>query len=160
MVLKDKINRDLKAALLGGDKFKGEVLRSMKAVILNEEVARGKREEGLDDTTIEQLIAREVKKRNESAVIYDGANREELAANERAEATIMSEYLPKQLTEEEIKAVVTRVINDLSVSGSSAMGLPVLTISQAGQVIGAVKKELGNTADGAQIANIVRNQLS
>ena len=150
MFLKDKINSDLKAALIGGNRFNGEVLRGIKAVILNEEVAQGKREQGLDDATIEQLIAREVKKRNESAIIYDGADRAELAANERAEAEVMSVHLPKQASEEEITAVVTRVIGELGVTSPSAMG----------QVIGSVKKELGNTADGAQIANIVKNQLS
>lgn len=150
MALKEQINNDLKAALLGGNRFAGEVLRGLKAVILNEEVAKGRRDEGLDDSVIEQLIVREVKKRNESAAIYDGANRPELATQERSEAEIMAKYLPKQLYEDEIKSVVARVISELGVSGQSAMG----------QVIGAVKKELGNTADGSLIAQIVKNALS
>lgn len=150
MALKEQINNDLKAALLGGNRFAGETLRGLKAVILNEEVSQGKRDEGLDDSVIEQLIAREVKKRNESATIYDGANRPELANNERSEAEIMAKYLPKQLSEDEIKNVVVRVISELGVSGPSVMG----------QVIGAVKKELGNTADGALIAQIVKNALN
>lgn len=150
MALKEQINNDLKAALLGGNRFAGEVLRGLKAVILNEEVAKGRRDEGLDDSVIEQLIVREVKKRNESAAIYDGANRPELATQERSEAEIMAKYLPKQLSEDEIKSVVVRVISELGVSGQSAMG----------QVIGAVKKELGNTADGSLIAQIVKNALS
>jgi uncharacterized protein YqeY len=150
VVLKDKINDDLKAALLSGDRFKGEVLRSLKAVILNEEVASGKRDEGLDDTTIEQLIAREVKKRNESATIYEGAGRAELAANELSEAEVMKSYLPAQLSESEIEAAVKKIIAGMSASGPSAMG----------QVIGAVKKELGNSADGALIAKIVKNALN
>lgn len=149
MVIKDLINSDLKAALISGDRFKGEVLRGIKAVILNEEVAKGKREDGIDDTIIEQLIAREVKKRNESALIYDDANRPELAANERTEAKILSVYLPEQLSEDKIKVAVDSVINELGVSGSSAMG----------QVIGAVKKKLGNSADGATIARIVKGKL-
>lgn len=150
MALKDKINDDLKAALLSGDRFKGEVLRSLKAVILNEEVATGKRDEGLRDETIEQLIAREVKKRNESAVIYDNAGRKELAENERREAEAMATYLPVQLSESEIEDVVKKVITGLGVSGPAAMG----------QVIGSVKKELGNSADGAVIAKIVKNTLN
>jgi len=149
VALKDKINDDLKTALLGGDRFTGEVLRGLKAVILNEEVAQNKRDEGLDDATIEKLFAREVKKRNESAIIYDGAGRPELATNEHAEAAVISVYLPKQLTESEIAAVVSRIISELGVSDPSAMG----------QVIGAVKKELGNTADGAVIAKIVKSKL-
>lgn len=150
MVLKDQINNDLKAALLGGNRFAGEVLRGLKATILNEEIAQKKREEGLDDTAIEQVIAREVKKRNESASIYDGANRPELAENERAEAKVLSGYLPDQLSESDINAVVIRVIGELGASGMGAMG----------QVIGAVKKELGNAADGAMVAKLVKNALS
>lgn len=149
MVIKDKINGDLKSAMLGGDHFRVETLRGIKAVILNEEVAQGKRDEGIDDSVIEQLIARDVKKRNESASIYDGADRAELAEKERAEAKIISEYLPEQLSEDDIKAVVVRVIAELGISGPSAMG----------QVIGAVKKELGNTADGSVIAQIVKIEL-
>ena len=150
MILKDKINNDLKAALLSGNRFKVEVLRGLKAVVLNEEVAQNKRDEGLDDAIIEQLIAREVKKRNESANIYDGADRGELAVNERKEAEIMLDYLPKQMTEAEIEVVVRRFMSELGVSSMAGMG----------QLIGAVKKELGNTADGALVAKIVKNALN
>jgi len=150
VALKDKINDDLKAALLGGDRFASEVLRGLKAVILNEEVAQGKRDDGLDDATIEQLIAREVKKRNESATIYDGAARPELAENERAEAKIISGYLPEQLSTDDIKSVIARVIEELGVNNPSGFG----------QVIGAVKKELGNSADGALIAQLVKEALN
>jgi len=150
MALKEQINNDLKAALLGGDRFKGEVLRGLKATILNEEVASGKREEGLADSIIEQLVAREVKKRNESAVIYEGAGRPELSTNEKLEAEILSTYLPKQLSEEEVRAVVVRIISELGANGPSFMG----------QVIGAVKKELGNSADGSLIAQLVKSALN
>jgi len=149
VALKEQINNDLKAALLGGNRFTGEVLRGLKAAILNEEVAQNKREEGLSDEVIEQIVAREVKKRNESASIYDGADRPELADNERAEAKVLVAYLPAQLSEDEIALVVTRVVSELGVSGPSAMG----------QVIGTVKKELGNTADGATVARLVKNAL-
>lgn len=150
MALKEQINNDLKAALLGGNRFAGEVLRSLKAVMLSEEIVQNKREEGLDDSTIEQLIAREVKKRNESATIYDEAGRPELAENERAEAKVMSEYLPKQLSEAEITEVIKRTISAMGVTNMSGMG----------QVIGAVKKELGNTADGATVAKLVKDALN
>jgi uncharacterized protein YqeY len=150
VALKDKINDDLKAALLGGDRFKGEVLRGLKAVILNEEVAQGRRDEGLDDSVIEQLIAREVKKRNESAVIYDGAGRSELAENERGEMAIISTYLPEQVSEADIKAAIAKAIEDLGVNNPTGFG----------QVIGAVKKEFGNSADGALVARLVKEALN
>ena len=149
MALKEQINNDLKTALLSGNRFKGEVLRGLKAVILNEEVAQKKRDEGLTNEVIEQLIAREIKKRNESAAIYDGAKRPELSENERAEAKVLAEYLPEQLSEADILVTVQKIIAELGASGPSAMG----------QVIGAVKKELGNAANGALIAQLVKNAL-
>jgi len=150
VALKSQLDNDLKAALLGGDRFKADVLRGLKAVILNEEVAQGKRDEGLDDETIEKLLAREVKKRSESAAVYESAGRPELAMNEKAEAEIIEAYLPEQVSEENIKLVIEAKIAELGVSGPAAMG----------QVIGAVKKEFGNTADGATIAKLVKDALS
>ena len=149
MALKEQINNDLKTALLSGNRFKGEVLRGLKAVILNEEVAQKKRDEGLTNEVIEQLIAREIKKRNESAAIYDGAKRPELSENERAEAKVLAEYLPEQLSEADILVTVQKIIAELGAGGPSAMG----------QVIGAVKKELGNATNGALIAQLVKNAL-
>jgi len=150
MSLKAQLDNDIKAALLGGDRFTGAVLRDFKAVILNEEVAQNKRDVGLDDAAIEKLFAREVKKRHESAAIYEQAERAELAETEVAEAAILSKYLPEQLSEEAIKAVVEETITTLGVSGPAAMG----------QVIGVVKGKLGNAADGAIVARLVKEALS
>lgn len=149
MALKEQINNDLKAAMLGGNRFVSEVLRGLKAVILNEEVSLGKRDDGLDDAAIERLVASEVKKRNESARVYDSANRLELAENERAELAILTNYLPKQLSESEINQIISKVIDELGATDTSLMG----------QVIGAVKKEAGTAADGSVIANLVKNAL-
>lgn len=149
MALKSQIENDLKAALLGGDRFRTDVLRGLKAVILNEEVAKGKRDEGLDDAIVEQLIAREVKKRVDSAQQYADANRPELVEAEQAEAKVLEAYLPEQLSEDDIKKIINETITALGVSGPQAMG----------QVIGAVKGKLGNTADGATIARLVKEAL-
>lgn len=150
MALKQRIQDDMKAALLGGDRFVGETLRNLKAAILNEEVAQGKRDEGLDDQTIEQIIAREVKKRHESAGLYEQNDRAESAAEERAEAEVLSRYLPKQLSEDEVKAIVDTKIAELGATDAKMMG----------QVIGAVKQVVGNTADGALIAKLVKEALN
>lgn len=149
MALKQRIQDDLKAALLGGDRFVGETLRGLKAAILNEEVATGKRDEGLDDSEIEKIVAKEVKKRNESAALYEQNDRAESAADERREAEIMSVYLPKQLSEDELAAVVEAAIKQLGANGMSDMG----------KVIGVVKSKVGNTADGALVAKIVKEKL-
>lgn len=147
--LKAQIENDTKAALLGGDRFRADVLRGLKAVILNEEVAKGKRDEGLDDATIEQLIAREVKKRLDSVEQYTAAARPELAETEQAEAKILEAYLPEQLSEADVQKLVDETIAELGVSGPQAMG----------QVISAVKAKVGNSADGATIARLVKEAL-
>ena len=147
--LKAQIENDTKAALLGGDRFRADVLRGLKAVILNEEVAKGKRDEGLDDATIEQLIAREVKKRLDSVQQYTAAARPELAETEQAEAKILEAYLPEQLSEADVQKLIDETIAELGVSGPQAMG----------QVIGAVKAKVGNSADGATIARLVKEAL-
>lgn len=150
MSLKSSIENDLKAALLSGNRFKVQVLRSLKAVILDEEVAQGKREEGLDDSTIENLIAREIKKRKESAEAYKQAGRQELVDSEFQEAEAMTEYLPQQLSETEISDEVKKTISELGAKDLKMMGA----------VIGATKQRLGNTADGSLIAKIVKEVLS
>lgn len=150
MALKSQLDNDLKTALLGGDRFRAEVLRGLRAVILNEEVAKGKRDEGLEDSVIEQLIAKEVKKRHDSAEQYDAAARPELSEAERAEAAVLEAYLPEQLSEDDIQKVIDETISALGVSGPQAMG----------QVMGAVKGKLGTSADGATIARLVKQALS
>ena len=140
----------MKAALLGGDRFVGEVLRNLKAAILNEEVSQGKREEGLSDAETEKVIAREVKKRVESANLYEQNGRPELAENERKESEILGRYLPEQLDEDKLREIVEAKIAAIGADGPQAMG----------QVIGAVKQKVGNTADGALIAKIVKESLT
>ncbi len=153
MALKEQLQSDLKAALLSrdsGNRFVSDTLRDLKAAILNEEVAKGKREEGLSDTEIEQVIAREVKKRRESIVLYEQNGRGELADAEKKELEVLEKYLPAQLSEAEVTAAVQDAIAQLGASGPQMMG----------QVIGAVKAKVGNTADGAVIARIVKEQLT
>jgi len=150
MALKDTIQNDMKAALLSGDRFSGDTLRNLKAAILDEEVKQNKRDEGLSDEEIEKVIAREVKKRNESIAVYEQNGRPELAETERKEAEVLAKYLPEQLGEDEIRKVVQAKVSELGVSGPQAMG----------QVIGAVKGQLGNTADGATVAKIVKETLA
>ena len=150
MALMQRLQDDTKAALLGGDRFVGDTLRNLKAAILNEEVAQGKRDEGLADTEIEKVIAKEVKKRHESATLYEQNGREESAAEERREAEVLSRYLPQQLSEAEVKAIVDAMVAELGATDARMMG----------QVIGAVKAQAGNTADGALIAKLVKEALN
>ncbi len=149
MALGQRIQYDTKAALLGGDRFVGDTLRNLKAAILNEEVATGKRDEGLSDAEIEKIIVREIKKRQESATIYEQNDRAEQAEQERKEAAVLSVYLPEQLSEAEIQAVVETKITELGATDVKLMG----------QVIGVVKADLGSSADAAIIARLVKEKL-
>lgn len=148
--LKERIQNDLKAALLSGSRFEADTLRGLKAAFLNEEVATGKRDEGLTEDEYEKIVAREVKKRAESIRIYDENGRMELADQERSESAILEAYLPKQLTEAEITEVVAATIDEMGASGMQSMGL----------VIKAIKDKVGNTADGSIIARVVKEQLN
>ena len=148
--LKARITDEMKAALLGGNRFRGDVLRNVKAAILNEEVSLGKRDEGLDDAEVEKVLAREVKKRVESAELYRSNARAELAEPEEQEAEILREFLPEQLSEAEVMTIVEDVVasmNDVS-------------MQKMGQVIGVVKQKVGNAADGALVAKIVKEKLT
>lgn len=150
MALKQRITDDIKAALLGGNRFVGETLKNLKAAILNEEVARNKRDEGLDDASIEQIIAREVKKRTESIKMYEQGGRADLAESEQNEIDVIKVYLPQQLGEDEVRAIVEAAVQQLGANGMSDMG----------KVIGVVKSKVGNTADGATVAKLVKEALS
>ena len=145
-MLKEQINADLKTAMLARNAFETTVLRGLKASILDEEVKLGKREEGLNDTEIETLVAREVKKRKEAANLLDA----ERAENELKEAEIRSKYLPEMASEEEIRAAVK---DEISTMGE-------VSIKQMGAIIGKMKAKFGNSTDGAVLAKIVKEELS
>lgn len=140
----------MKAALLGGNRFRGDVLRNLKAAILNEEVSLMKRDEGLSDEEVEKVIAREVKKRQESAQLYRDNGREDLAEPEEQELIVLKDFLPEQLSEDEVRALVHEAISNLG----------AVNMQQMGQVIGAVKAKAGNSADGGVIARIVKETLT
>lgn len=147
--LKQRISDEMKTALLGGDRFRGDLLRNIKAAILNEEVAKQKRDEGLSDAEVETVLTREAKKRNESAELYRQNDRVELAETEERELEIIQEFLPEQMSEADVRAVVDAKIAELGANDMKAMG----------QVIGAVKQQVGNTADGALVARLVKETL-
>lgn len=149
MMIKQQIDNDLKAAMLGGDKTLATTLRGLKSAILYAEVASGKREEGLSDEAIIDLLAKEAKKRQESADLYQKGNSPDRAAAELAEKKTIERYLPAQLSDDELRALVDRAIAEVGAAGSQAMG----------QVIGKVKQASKGQADGARIASLVRERL-
>ena len=149
MPLKDDISADLKTAMLARDEFVTTTLRGLKAAILNEEVAKGLRETGLSDDAIEQLIAREAKKRDEAARLFEQGGNQASADKERAEKELLGKYLPAQLSEAELSAIIDEVVADVKPEGMKDMG----------RVIGGVKAKAGNAADGAVLARLVKERL-
>jgi uncharacterized protein YqeY len=148
-MLEAKIEQDLKAALLGGDKQRVTTLRGLKAVLLNAKITAGKRDSGLNDEDVQSLLAKQVKQRQESADMYVQGGDQERADAELAEKAIIEAYLPAQLDEAAIRKLIDEVITQTGTIGQSAMG----------QVIGQVKGRAGATADGAVIARLVKEEL-
>ncbi len=148
-MLEDKLEQDLKAAMLAGDSQKVSVLRGLKAVLLNVKVATGKRDSGLSDDEVLPHLAKQAKQRQESADLYIQGGNQAKADDELAEKAIIESYLPAQLGEDELKEMIDVVIAETSAVGSAAMG----------QVIGQVKAKAGAAADGGLIARLVKEKL-
>lgn len=148
-MLEDKINQDLKAALLGGDKALATILRGLKSSLLYVKIANNSRDKVMPDEAVIAVFQKEAKKRQESADLYlQGGNRERAAA-ELAEKAVISKYLPAQLTDKEITKIVDDAIASLAGSGQPTIGV----------VIGLVKAQAGGKADGSVIARIVKDHL-
>jgi uncharacterized protein len=150
MGLKQQIDQDLKAAMLGGDKTLATTLRGLKSAILYVEVAKGQRDNGLPDADIIAVLQKESKKRQESADLYIQGGNKDRAEAELAERQAIERYLPKQLTDEELNSLIDKVIEEIRPAGLQAMG----------QVISMVKLKTNGTADGAKIASLVKAKLS
>lgn len=147
--MQEQIERDLKAALLAGDKQKAETLRGLKSALLNEMISLNARDSGLNDEQVQKILARESKKRAEAADLYNKAGASEREQAELQEKAIIDAYLPAQLSEEEVAAKVKDEVAKLDNP----------TMADMGPVIGAVRNQLGPQADGALIARLVKSAL-
>ena len=150
MSIKQSIDQDLKNAMLAGDKQKVEALRGLKSVILNTEITNGTRESGLDDAQAVSVLQKEVKKRKDAIDLYNKTGNPQRAQTEQYEIDVIENYLPKQLSEDQIRMIVEEEIESLD---------QPFTQQQMGVVIGSVKKRAEGAADGALIARIVREKL-
>ena len=150
MKLEEKLEQDIKAALLSGDKHKATTLRGLKAALLNVKVATGKRDTGLSDDEVISIFGKESKKRQESADMYKQGGSQERVDQELAEKAMIDEYLPAQLSEAQITSAVEEAIASTGASGPADLG----------KVIGQVKGRLGASADGAVIARITKEKLA
>ncbi len=144
-----KISADIKAAMLAKDKVRLETLRGIKKEFLEAKTAKGA-DGTLTDDTATRIMTKMVKQRRETAEIYTSQNRPELAANELAEAAVIEEYLPKQLTEEELTAELRAIIAQVGATSQREMG----------KVMGVASKALAGRADGRAISAKVKELLS
>jgi uncharacterized protein len=152
--LKDRLRADLTASMKARDAVTTGTLRMALTAVTNEEVS-GARARDLSDAEVMTVLTREVKKRKEAAEAYDGANRPELADKERAESAVLGRYLPQQLSDEELTALVGEAVADVEAATGSAP-----TMRQMGQVVKAAQAKAAGRADGARVAAAVRSALS
>ena len=149
--LKETLRTDMTASMKARDALRTQTLRMVMTAISNAEVA-GKESQKLTDTDVTTILVSEHKKRKEAAEAFDQGNRPELAEKERAEAAILSEYLPEPLTDDEVAELVAAAI--LKVNGTE------LGMKAMGQVMGIITPQTIGKADGSAVAAEVKRQLN
>jgi len=147
--LKERLRADLNAAMRARDQVRMRTLRMALTSITNEEVA-GASARDLSDDEVVKVLTREARKRREAAEAFSAAGRDDQAAAERAEGDVLAGYLPAQLSDDELAALVA-----VAIAGTGASGLPGL-----GLVMKTVTPQVAGRADGARVAAEVRRQLS
>ncbi|MCC5948123.1 MAG: GatB/YqeY domain-containing protein [Nitriliruptoraceae bacterium] len=150
MSLHERIETDLRAAMKDRDKPRVSALRMVVAALKNRAVEDGLGPQGrLDDEVVQRVLTTEVKRRREAATAFADAGRAEQAASEGAEAAIYEAYLPAQLGDDELQAIIDRVIDEQGADGPKQMGA----------VMKAVMAEVGTQADGGRVSALVKARL-
>lgn len=146
-MLKEKLMEDLKNSMKEKNTLRKNVVQMVRAAILQIEKDKGIE---VDDNKILEIIAKEVKTRNDSLVDFEKGGREDLVEQAKQEMTILSEYLPKQLTREELTDKLTKIIADLGAT----------SIKDMGAVMKEAKAQIGTAADGRTINEVVKELLA
>ena len=149
MALEQQIQKDIMAAMKAHDYERTNAVRAIKSAILLAKTVEGGKKE-LEDADIIKLIQKLIKQRKEAAEQYVAAGRQELADNELAEAKVLEEYVPRQLTPEEIEVRVREIIAQTGAASPADMG----------KVMGVASKQLAGLADGRTLSTIVRQLLA
>ncbi|BFT73386.1 MULTISPECIES: GatB/YqeY domain-containing protein [Paenibacillus] len=146
MSLSDRLNEDMKQAMKSQDKFKLSVIRMVRSTIKNSEIDLKR---SLDDNEVLDVLTREIKQRKDSLQEFTKAGRDDLAENLQAELVILAEYMPQQLSEEEVKAIVQQTIQQIGASSKADMG----------KVMTALMPQVKGRADGKLINQLVQQLL-
>ena len=149
MSLKEKLQNDLTDAMRARDEIRSSTIRMILTSIKNEEVA-GKEARELNDTEIITVLFQEAKKRREAAEAFDQAGAKDRADQERAEGVVIGEYLPKQLTEDEIKSLIKDAVAETGASTPAQMGL----------VMKSLQPKIAGKADGGLVSSLVKAALA
>ena len=148
MSLQDQINNDIKEAMKAKDTLKLTALRAVKSQLLLAATEKGAEGETTEEAGM-KMLQKLVKQRKESAELYLGQGRQDLAEPELAEAAIIEKYLPTQLSEDELRPIVQGIIDQVGASGPQDMG----------KVMGMASKQLAGKADGKTISTVVKSLL-
>ncbi|NOU76051.1 GatB/YqeY domain-containing protein [Paenibacillus sp. LMG 31458] len=146
MSLSDRLNEDMKQAMKSQDKFKLSVIRMVRSTIKNSEIELKR---ALDDNEVLDVLTREIKQRKDSLHEFTKAGRDDLAESLKAELVILAEYMPQQLSEEEVKAIVQQTIQQIGASSKADMG----------KVMTALMPQVKGRADGKLINQLVQQLL-
>jgi uncharacterized protein YqeY len=149
MNLFDKISEDIKAAMLAKEKIRLEALRGVKKEFLEAKTAKGGNGELSDDAAV-KILQKMVKQRKDSAEIYSQQQRSDLAERELAEVTVIENYLPKQLSPDELEVLLKEIIAETAAAG----------LQDLGKVMGIANRKLAGKAEGRIIAETVKKLLS
>ena len=149
-MIKDTINSELKNSMLSSNKDKTSTLRLILAAIKDREIAAREKKQDIDDAIIMDVLSKMVKQRLESADIYKKNNRLELAAKEEFEIEVIREFLPKQLTEQEIKEIILKLIEETNSS----------SIRDMGNIMGTLKSKYAGQLDFALAGKLLKEHLS
>jgi uncharacterized protein YqeY len=149
MGLKEKLQADLTDAIRSRNEVVSGTVRMLLAAITNEEVA-GKAAKVLTDAEIITVLSREAKKRREAVEAYTQAKRDDLASKEKAEAAVIANYLPEQLSEDEIKKLIQAAIAETDAKGPAGMGL----------VMRVLQPKIAGKADGGVVSGLVKSYLT
>lgn len=150
MSLKDRITSDIKTAMKSKDKVRLETVRSIKKLLLEKEVSvRPQGQEALTEAQELEVLAQLAKQRRESIAQYSQAGREDLVAQESQELAIIEEYLPRQLSDEEVAAIIDEIIAQVGASSPKDMG----------KVMGPAMQQLKGKADGKKVQELVKAKL-
>lgn len=149
MALFEQVSEDIKNAMKAKDKVALEALRGIKKEFLEAKTAKGANDELSDETAI-KILQKMVKQRKESAAIFKEQGRTDLAENELAEASVIEKYLPAQMSDEELTAVIKEIIAEVGATSAKEMG----------KVMGVASKKLAGKAEGKAISDKVKSLLA